>query len=158
MSAHPNTQRVVEAARARGLELAVTRFPEGTRTAADAAAAIGCPVEAIVKSIVLASAEGHVLVLTSGGNRVDYGKVERALGVAEVHRADADGVRAATGFPIGGSAPFGHPGPLPILVDRDLLAFQEVWAAAGTPDTVFPIAPDALIEATGGTVADVAAD
>jgi prolyl-tRNA editing enzyme YbaK/EbsC (Cys-tRNA(Pro) deacylase) len=156
MSLHPNARRVIEAAAAAGVTVEVTRFPEGTRTAADAAAAIGCPVDAIVKSIVLQADQGPLIVFTSGGNRVDYAKVEQALGVTGVRRADADEVRAATSFPIGGSAPFGHPAPLPLLMDRDLLGFTQVWAAAGTPDTVFPVAPDVLLAATGAAVADVA--
>jgi prolyl-tRNA editing enzyme YbaK/EbsC (Cys-tRNA(Pro) deacylase) len=156
VSLHPNARRVIAAAAAAGVSIEVRRFPEGTRTAAAAAAAIGCPVEAIVKSIVLHADQGPLIVFTSGRNRVDYAKVEQALSVTGVRRADADEVRAATSFPIGGSAPFGHPAPVPLLMDRDLLALPEIWAAAGTPDTVFPIAPDVLREATGATVADVA--
>lgn len=154
---HRNSRRVVEAAATLGLTVAVTRFPAGTRTAVEAAAAVGCDVGAIVKSIVLRSDGGPLLVLTSGANRVDYPKVAATLGVGGVARADADEVRAATGFPIGGTAPLGHPAPLPTLLDRDLLAYEEVWAAAGTPDTVFPIPPDRLAAATGARVADIAA-
>jgi prolyl-tRNA editing enzyme YbaK/EbsC (Cys-tRNA(Pro) deacylase) len=153
---HRNSRRVVEEAARAGLSVAVTRFPEGTRTAADAARAVGCELGQIVKSIVLASDGGHVVVLTSGVNRVDYAKVAVALGVGGVRRADADGVRAATGFPIGGAAPWGHPAPLPVLCDRDLLDHDEVWAAAGTPDTVFPVAPGELVRVSGAVVADVA--
>lgn len=154
--AHPNTRRVVDAAAALGVEVVVTRYPEGTRTAADAAAAIGCDVGAIAKSIVLDSDDGPVLVLTSGANRVHYDKVAAATGSAGVRRADADAARAATGFPIGGTAPFGHPEPLRVLLDADLLGYEEVWAAAGTPDTVFPIAPDVLQRAAAAQVVDVA--
>jgi prolyl-tRNA editing enzyme YbaK/EbsC (Cys-tRNA(Pro) deacylase) len=153
---HPNARRVIEAAAARGVTVEVTRFPEGTRTAADAAEAIGCDVAAIAKSIVLDSDDGPVLVLTSGANRVDYTKVAAATGRNGIRRADAEAARAATGYPIGGTAPFGHPSPLPILFDRDLLELAEVWAAAGTPDTVFPVAPAALRRATDAQVADVA--
>lgn len=155
---HRNTRRVLDAAAAQGVAVDVTRFPEGTRTAADAAAAIGCPTAAIVKSIVLDSDDGPLVVLTSGANRVDYAKVAAVLGVGGVRRADADRAREATGYPIGGTAPFGHPRPVPMLLDRDLLAHDEVWAAAGTPDTVFPIAPHRLLEASGAQVADVAED
>jgi prolyl-tRNA editing enzyme YbaK/EbsC (Cys-tRNA(Pro) deacylase) len=151
-----NARRVAEAAAEHGLEIAVTRFPEGTRTAVDAAAAIGCEVAAIVKSIVLASDDGPLLVLTSGANRVDYGKVAAATGRTGVRRADAEEARAATGFPIGGTAPFGHPVPLTVLLDEDLLALGEVWAAAGTPDTVFPVAVADLRRATAAPVVDVA--
>lgn len=153
---HPNAHRVRQAAAALGVAVEVTRFPEGTRTAADAAAAIGCDVGQIVKSIVVVADEGPVVVLTSGRNRVDYARVEAALGVHGVRRADAEEARAATGYPIGGTAPFGYPGPVPMLLDRGLLAYPEVWAAAGTPDTVFPVSPDDLARATGAGTADVA--
>ena len=157
MSALPaRSQQVVAAGAAAGLAIQVQRFPEGTRTAADAAAAVGCPVGAIAKSIVLMSDGGPVLVLTSGSNRVDYGKVAAALDMTGVRRADADEARAATGFAIGGTAPWGHPAPLPILCDRDLTTYDVVWAAAGTPDTVFPLSPDDLVRVSGATVADVA--
>lgn len=154
---HRNSRRVVDAAAAAGLAIDVVRFPDGTRTAADAAAAIGCEVGAIVKSIVCWSDQGAVLVLTSGRNRVDYAKVAAVLGVGGVRRADADEARAATGFPIGGTAPFGHPQPLPVLCDADLLGYDQVWAAAGTPDTVFALTPAALVEVSRARVADVAA-
>jgi prolyl-tRNA editing enzyme YbaK/EbsC (Cys-tRNA(Pro) deacylase) len=156
MELHRNNRRAVDAAAARGLRLEVTRFPEGTRTARDAAAAIGCPVGAIVKSLVLDSDDGPLMVLASGANRVSYGKVAAATGRSGVRRADADAVRAATSYPVGGVSPFGHPATLPTLVDRDLLVYDEVWAAAGTPDSVFPVAPDALVTATGAEPADVA--
>lgn len=156
MELHRNNVRAVDAAREHGLELNITRFPAGTRTAQDAAAAIGCDVGAIVKALVLDSDEGPFMVLTSGANRVSYGKVEVTTGRTGVRRADADAVRAATSYPVGGVSPFGHPTPLAMVIDRDLLAFEHVWAAAGTPDSVFPIAPDALVDATGAQVADVA--
>lgn len=150
-----STQRVIDAAAERGLGVEVRRFPEGTRTAADAAAAVGCEVGAIVKSIVCASDQGPVLVLTSGVNRVDYDKVAAHLGRERVARADAALVREATGYAIGGTAPFGHPEPLPTLIDADLMAHDEVWAAAGTPDTVFGVHPEALVAACGAPMADV---
>lgn len=152
----PASRRVVEAAAERGVDVVVRRFPEGTRTAADAAAAIGCEVGAIVKSIVLRADQGPVVVLTSGTNRVGYGAVERLTGLTGVRRADADEAREATGFAIGGTAPFGHPRPLTTLADRDLLSHDLVWAAAGTPDTVFAIDPHRLVEATGAAVGAVA--
>jgi len=154
---HRNSRRVVEAGAAAGVEVVVVRFPGGTRTAQDAAAAIGCDVAAIVKSLVLASDRGPVLALVSGANRADYGKVAAALGLARVDRADAEAARAATGFPIGGTAPFGHPVPLPTVLDADLLALATVWAAAGTPDTVFAVPPATLLAATGAVPADIAA-
>jgi prolyl-tRNA editing enzyme YbaK/EbsC (Cys-tRNA(Pro) deacylase) len=123
-------------------------FPAGTRTAQDAAAAIGCAVGQIVKSLVFLRGDEPVLVLCSGANTVD---AER-LGLA---KADADVVRRATGFAIGGVPPYGHPAPLQTLVDEDLLAYDEVWAAAGTPSSVFPLTPAQLVERSGGVVARV---
>jgi prolyl-tRNA editing enzyme YbaK/EbsC (Cys-tRNA(Pro) deacylase) len=152
----PASRRVVEAAAAVGIDAAVRRFPEGTRTAADAALAIGCDVGAIAKSIVLWSDDGPLLVLTSGANRADPARVAALAGTNGVRRADADEVRAATGYAIGGTAPFGHPQPLTVLADADLLSHEVVWAAAGTPDTVFPVAPHRLVEAAGARVGDVA--
>lgn len=156
MKLHRNNQRALDAAAAHGLQLEITRFPADTRTAQDAAAAIGCPVGAIVKSLVLRSDDGPLMVLTSGANRVSYAKVEKATGRTGIGRADADAVRAATSYPVGGVSPFGHPAPLPTLIDHALLTYDEVWAAAGTPDSVFPISPDALIAATAAEPADIA--
>jgi prolyl-tRNA editing enzyme YbaK/EbsC (Cys-tRNA(Pro) deacylase) len=153
---HRNNRRALAAAAELGLDLQITRFPQGTRTAEEAAAAIGCGVGAIVKSLVLASDEGPLMVLTSGANRVSYAKVQAATGRSGVRRADAEMARAATSYPVGGTSPFGHPAPLETLIDRDLLAYREVWAAAGTPDSVFAIAPDALVAALGAVAMDVA--
>ena len=126
----------------------VRDFPAGTRTAQDAAAAIGCRVGQIVKSLVFVRGEQPVLVLCSGANTVDA----QRLGL---HKADADLVRRATGFAIGGVPPYGHPAPLETLVDEDLLGYDEIWAAAGTPRSVFPLTPAQLVERSGGTVARV---
>jgi prolyl-tRNA editing enzyme YbaK/EbsC (Cys-tRNA(Pro) deacylase) len=123
-------------------------FPEGTRTAQDAAAAIGCTVGQIVKSLVFLSDGEPILVLCSGANTVDA----QRLGL---DKADANVVRRATGFAIGGVPPYGHPAPLETLVDEDLLGYDEIWAAAGTPRSVFPLTPGELVERTGGTVARV---
>jgi prolyl-tRNA editing enzyme YbaK/EbsC (Cys-tRNA(Pro) deacylase) len=123
-------------------------FPAGTRTAQDAAAAIGCDVGQIVKSLVFVRDGEPLLVLCSGANTVD---AER-LGLA---KADADLVRRATGFAIGGVPPYGHPAPLETLIDEDLLGYDEVWAAAGTPRSVFPLTPAQLVARAGGTVARV---
>jgi Cys-tRNA(Pro) deacylase len=153
---HPSNERVVRAAAEAGLGIEVEGFPEGTRTAQDAAAAIGCPVGAIVKTLVLDSDRGPVVVLASGENRLDFSKVAAALGVGEVRRADAEGAREATGYPIGGTAPFGHPRRLPMVFDRDLLAHRTVWASAGTPQTVFAADPQELAKAAGAEVAEVA--
>ena len=123
-------------------------FPEGTRTAQDAAAAIGCTVGQIVKSLVFLRDGEPVLVLSSGANTVDA----QRLGL---DKADANVVRRATGFAIGGVPPYGHPAPLETLVDEDLLGYDEIWAAAGTPRSVFPLTPGELVERTGGTVTRV---
>jgi prolyl-tRNA editing enzyme YbaK/EbsC (Cys-tRNA(Pro) deacylase) len=123
-------------------------FPEGTRTAQDAAAAIGCTVGQIVKSLVFLRDGEPILVLCSGANTVDAGR----LGL---DKADANVVRRATGFAIGGVPPYGHPAPLETLVDEDLLGYDEIWAAAGTPRSVFPLTPGELVERTGGTVTRV---
>ena len=134
----------------------VREFPEGTRTAIDAAAAIGCDVAQIVKSLVFRRAGGTpLLVLASGTNRVDETKVEALVG-EPVGKADAAFVREATGFAIGGVPPAGHPAPLETIVDEDLLAFEELWAAAGTPRSVFALSPDELVAMSGGRPGDVA--
>jgi prolyl-tRNA editing enzyme YbaK/EbsC (Cys-tRNA(Pro) deacylase) len=156
MDLHRNSQRVVAVAAEHGLTIHVQRFPEGTRTAQDAAAAIGCDVGAIVKSIVVSSDAGPLLVLTSGSNLVDFARVAAVLDTTGVRRADAEEARAATGYPIGGTAPWGHPQPLTILCDEDLLGYETVWAAAGTPDTVFPLSPDDLLRITQAQPAAVA--
>jgi prolyl-tRNA editing enzyme YbaK/EbsC (Cys-tRNA(Pro) deacylase) len=147
--------RFVESARALGHPVEVRRFPEGTKTAADAARAIGCDVGAIVKSLVFYADGTPVLVLTSGANRVDTGRLAGLLGAAEVRRATADEVREATGFAVGGTPPFGHPQRVRTLLDRDLLAYGEVWSGAGAPDAVFGASPQELRRTTRAEVADV---
>jgi prolyl-tRNA editing enzyme YbaK/EbsC (Cys-tRNA(Pro) deacylase) len=146
--------RVRAALLAAGHPDTITAFPEGTRTAADAAAAIGCTVAQIAKSIVFRAGERAVVVIASGANRVDPGKVEAALGVT-VKRADADWVREATGFAIGGVSPVGHTGTPLLLFDRDLLALHPIWAAAGSPSHVFQTEAETLARITGAPVADV---
>ena len=157
---HRNTERVVQAAQARGLAIQPVSHPDGTRTAEDAARAIGCEVAQIVKSLVFDLVTGDevvpVIALVSGSNRLDEGKLARAAGADRTRRADADRVRAVTGFPIGGVPPFGHPEPVTTFVDPDLLRHDEVWAAGGTPQVVFGLAPADLVEATRGTVTDLA--
>lgn len=152
-SVHPNVLRVVEAAAALGLDIEIRTFPDGTRTAEDAASAVGCNVGQIVKSLVFLLDSAPVVALVSGSNRLDEGRLARALRGASVSRADADAVRAATGFPIGGVPPFGHGEPLPTAVDEDLLLHEQVWAAAGTPRDVFAVVPSELVRVTGGRVA-----
>jgi prolyl-tRNA editing enzyme YbaK/EbsC (Cys-tRNA(Pro) deacylase) len=147
--------RFEQAARERGLRLEIRRFPEGTKTAPDAARAVGCEVGQIVKSLVFMADGEALLALTSGANRADTAKLAALLGAAEVRRASADEAREATGFAIGGTPPFGFPRPVRVLMDRDLQGYDEVWAAAGTPDSVFRIAPSDLREAAGAEVVDL---
>lgn len=148
-------ERFEAAARNRGLSLRIRQFPAGTKTAADAARAIGCEVAQIVKSVVLVADGTPFVALTSGANRADTGRLAELLGAREVRKATAEEAREATGFAIGGTPPFGHPRPLRVLIDRDLLSYQEVWAAAGTPMSVFPIPPEVLQEASGAELADL---
>jgi prolyl-tRNA editing enzyme YbaK/EbsC (Cys-tRNA(Pro) deacylase) len=145
--------RFEEAARAIGLELDVRRFPEGTKTAPDAARAVGCEVGQIVKSLVFVADGEPLLALTSGDNRADVGRLAALVGAGEVRRASPEEAREATGFAIGGTPPFGFPRLVRVLMDEDLLRYPEVWAAAGTPDSVFRIGPEALRGAAGATVA-----
>jgi prolyl-tRNA editing enzyme YbaK/EbsC (Cys-tRNA(Pro) deacylase) len=152
---HPNVTRVVEAAAALGLSITPHRFPEGTKTAADAAAAIGVDVGQIVKSLIFGVDGRIVLAYVSGANRLDERKLAAAAGGTTCARVDADAVRESTGFPIGGVPPFGHTTPLPLFIDPELLVHDEVWAAAGTWNDVFPIDPQALVRLTGGIVVDL---
>jgi Cys-tRNA(Pro) deacylase len=138
-----------------GIDVEVVEFPQETRTAQAAADAIGCDVAQIVKSLVFMADERPVLALTSGANRVDEGKLAAILGATEVRKADADEVRAATGYAIGGTPPFGHTNHLDVVCDRDLTRFDPVWAAAGLPTTVFAIRPEVLLDVTGAEVADL---
>ena len=154
---HPNVGRVVAAGTALGLTIVPRRFPEGTKTAADAAAAIGVDVGQIVKSLIFAVDGEVVLAYVSGANKLDEQKLAAAVGGAKCARVDADAVREATGFPIGGVPPFGHTRQLKVFVDPDLLQYEEVWAAAGTWTDVFGIAPTQLVEASKGLLVDLAA-
>ncbi|MFD9303292.1 YbaK/EbsC family protein [Streptomyces sp. NPDC060048] len=151
-TAHP---LFAEALAALGLEPDVRSFPDGTRTAADAAAAIGCELSQIVKSLIFAADGVPVLVLMDGASRVDVEAVRRELGAGAVTRADAALVRESTGYAIGGVPPFGHRTRTRVLADRSLLVHEVVWAAAGTPHTVFPMAPRELIRHAGAVLADV---
>ena len=152
---HPNVSRVVSAAKERGLEINTKRFPEGTKTAADAAAAIGVTVGQIVKSLVFGVDGEIVMALVSGSNQLDEKKLALAAGGAKCARVDADAVREATGFPIGGVPPFGHSTQLRVFVDPDLLQYDEVWAAAGTWNDNFGAAPADIVRVTGGVVTDL---
>jgi prolyl-tRNA editing enzyme YbaK/EbsC (Cys-tRNA(Pro) deacylase) len=149
-------QRIQDLLAARGLPHRVIEFEQTTRSAADAAAAIGCTVAQIAKSIVFKAASGAaVVVIASGANRIDEAKVAAALG-EPIGKADADFVRTATGFAIGGVPPLGHAQPSRTLIDRDLLALSTIWAAAGTPNAVFQLTPGELVAMTGGDTADIA--
>lgn len=141
--------RFMLAAREAGLSVEVVRFPEGTKTAEDAARAIGCSVAQIVKSLVFMAGERPVVVLTSGANRVDAARLAELLGVPKVRRATPDEAREATLFAVGGTPPLGYPRPVAMFMDEDLLPHGEVWAAAGTPDSVWRTAPSDLRRATG---------
>ncbi|MFZ9892008.1 MAG: YbaK/EbsC family protein [Ilumatobacteraceae bacterium] len=152
---HPNTLRVIAAAREAGLEISTRRFPEGTKTAADAAAAIGVTVGQIVKSLVFGVDNEIVMALVSGSNQLDEKKLAAAAGGSKCSRVDADAVRAATGYPIGGVPPFGHSTQLRVFVDPDLLQYDEVWAAAGTWNDNFGAAPADIVRVSGGVVTDL---
>ena len=153
---HRNVRAVIEAGKALGVDVRPREHPDGTRTAADAALAIGVDLGQIVKSLVF-SVDGEVVVaLVSGDNRLDEAKLARAAGGHQAWREDADTVREATGFPVGAVPPFGHREPLRIFVDRDLLQYEELWAAAGSSHHNFCITPDSLVRATGANVCDLA--
>ncbi|MFD5158903.1 YbaK/EbsC family protein [Streptomyces hawaiiensis] len=153
--AHP---RFAEALRELGLGDLVSqvrRFPDATRTAAEAAAAIGCELSQICKSLIFAADGVPVLVLMDGASRVDLELVRKELGADKVTRAKVDVVRETTGYAIGGVPPFGHRTRTRVLADRSLLEHDVVWAAAGTPYTVFPMAPEDLVTHADGTLVDV---
>ncbi|HYN31499.1 MAG TPA: YbaK/EbsC family protein [Ilumatobacteraceae bacterium] len=153
---HRNVVRVIDAGAAIGLDVQPVRFPEGTKTAVDAAAAIGCDVGQIVKSLIFAVDGEVVLAYVSGSNQLDETKLALAAGGAVCSRVDADTVRAATGFPIGGVPPFGHDTALPVFIDPDLLRYDTVWAAAGTWHDVFSLTPQELVSASSGVVVELA--
>ncbi|HSB90408.1 MAG TPA: YbaK/EbsC family protein [Anaerolineales bacterium] len=149
-------QRVSDALRRSGYAGEILELTVPTRSAAEAAAAVGCDVARIVKSLIFRTAQTKraILVLTSGANRVDEAALGGRLGEA-LERADADFVREHTGFAIGGVPPVGHPVPVRTLIDRDLMAHASIWAAAGTPNTVFEVAPAELLRMTGAEVVSV---
>ena len=149
-----SVERVRAALLAAGHPDTIQAFPEGTRSAADAAAAVGCDVAQIAKSIVLRAGPRAVVVIASGANRVDTAKVAAAIG-QPVKRAEGAWVRDATGFAIGGVSPLGHLAPPVLLLDADLMALDPVWAAAGSPQHVFRTSPAELLRMTGAKVADV---
>ena len=154
---HPSIQKVTNAAQELGLVIEIKEFAQTTRTAQEAADTIGCELGQIVKSLCFTVNDEPIMALLSGTNQLDERKLATLLGVGpkKVKRASADAVKAATGFSIGGVPPFGHLTPMTIFVDEDLLQFEEVWAAAGTPFAVFAIAPDDLVKGCGGTAVNL---
>jgi prolyl-tRNA editing enzyme YbaK/EbsC (Cys-tRNA(Pro) deacylase) len=150
-------QRVQAALSAAGIAGRIEEFPSSTRTAQDAADAVGTSVGQIVKSLIFLAGDSPVLALVSGANRLDSDRLAALTGLP-IGKADADAVRQATGYSIGGVPPIGFPAPIPTFIDRDLLQYSVVWAAAGTPRHVFPIAPQELVRITAGRVAALAID
>lgn len=155
---HPASQKVLEAAQRLGLPIDIRQFDQSTRTAQEAAEAIGVSLGQIVKSLVFVADGQPILVLASGPNRADTAKLARQAKAQQVRRASADEVQTATGFVIGGVPPIGHSQPLPVYLDRDLMQYDSVWAAAGTPNTVFAIEPRQLAQASGAVIADLKED
>jgi len=151
-----SAQRVQDALAAAGVETTIVEYDVAARTSAEAAAVLGCTVAQIAKSLVFKTTSGSpVLVIASGANRVDEAKVSTLVG-EPIGRADAAFVRECTGYAIGGIPPLGHAQSLKALIDRELLRFDTVYAAGGTPHAMFPLSPTDLVRAAGGTVADVA--
>jgi prolyl-tRNA editing enzyme YbaK/EbsC (Cys-tRNA(Pro) deacylase) len=150
-------ERVREALSAAGSTAQIVSFPAGTASSADAAAAIGCSLAQIAKSVVFRSDDGPVVVIASGVNRVDRAKAAATLG-QPLKSASPDWVQAHTGFAVGGVAPIGHPRPVPVLIDKDLAQHSVVWAAAGSPCHVFGTSAAELADLTGGLLADVRQD
>ncbi|MDN3497553.1 YbaK/EbsC family protein [Planococcus sp. APC 4015] len=153
---HPRSRLVHDALRAAGITGEIISLPDAASTAALAAAALGVEVGAIANSLVFWSDGEPLLVMTSGAHRVDTTALAERLGRTSITRASVEQVREATGQAIGGVAPAGHPSQLTTIVDEDLAAFDEIWAAGGTPHTLFPLTYDELVRLTGGTVARVA--
>jgi prolyl-tRNA editing enzyme YbaK/EbsC (Cys-tRNA(Pro) deacylase) len=148
-----SAQKVQDALRALGHEIQVVELPASTRTSSEAAQAVGCQVGQIAKTLVFKTVETRrpVLVIASGANRVNEERIKALVGEA-VEKANADFVRERTGFAIGGVPPVGHPETVEIYIDQDLLEFDEIWAAAGTPHAVFRLTPKELARMTGGTI------
>jgi prolyl-tRNA editing enzyme YbaK/EbsC (Cys-tRNA(Pro) deacylase) len=159
MSLSSSAEKVQKALDQHGLSLQVVELPASTRTAVEAAQAIGCSVGQIVKSLIFRGQQSGkpVLVLASGPNRVDVGKIAALFG-EPVEKADAEYVRQHTGFVIGGVPPAGHDQPLPTYVDAGLEQYSEIWAAAGTPNAVFRLTPEELVQISNGVVTTVAVD
>ena len=152
----PSAEKVQQAVLALGFNFTIVEFTDTTRTSADAAAAIGCALGQIAKTLVFKTAESQkpVLIIASGANRVNEKTIARELG-EKIKKADAEFVRESTGFAIGGVPPVGHPAPITTLIDEDLFQYKEVWSAAGTPNAVFPLTPHELERMTSGRVIPV---
>jgi prolyl-tRNA editing enzyme YbaK/EbsC (Cys-tRNA(Pro) deacylase) len=151
-----SAQRFQDALKGLGFSLQVVELPDSTRTAVEAAQAIGCQLGQIVKSLVFKAkrSERPILVIASGTNRVNERAIEALIG-EPLGKADADFVRQRTGFVIGGVPPTGHSEPLQTFIDQDLLAFDEIWAAAGTPNAVFRLTPQDLLRMAGGEIINI---
>ena len=154
--AQRGTERVAQALAALAPESVIRELDASTRTAAHAAAALGCPLGAIANSLIFMAAEAPILIMTSGDHRVDLDIVADSVGIGPLRRATPEEVRAATGQPIGGVAPVGHPSPVRTLVDESLSRYETIWAAAGTPHAVFATTYRRLLSMTGGQPAVVA--
>lgn len=155
MELPPATQRFVAACAAIGYEAKPMVFPEGTKTSRDAARVAGCELSQISKSIVLSADGSPILVLMSGDLRIDTDKLADVVGARKIERADVEQARAATGYGVGGTPPFGHSTAVPTFVDVSLQRNEEVWVAAGTPTTIFPMALADLVSISGATWVDV---
>jgi len=152
----PSARKVQDALKALGVNCLVVELPASARTAKDAAQAVGCRVEQIVKSLIFSGAQTKqpVLVVASGPNRVNEQKIGELL-EEPIEKADADFVREKTGFAIGGVPPFAHSTQIETFIDEDLLQYEEIWAAAGTPNAVFKLTPSDLVKITGGKVVSI---
>ena len=157
MGVKPAVRKVQSAIRQLGIEREVIELGVDARTSQQAADALGVGVGQIAKSLVFTVNSSPLLVIASGANRVDELKLEKLAG-GTVRRADPETVKQATGYAIGGVPPLGHPAPLPVYVDADLLQYELIYAAAGVPECVFPLTPAELVQGTGGRVADVKAE
>jgi Cys-tRNA(Pro) deacylase len=153
----PKVARVVSVGAENGIEVKPVTFPAETRTAADAAAAVGCDVSQIVKSLIFSGDGEPMLFFVAGHNRLDPDKAAAAAGVGSVAKMDADPAKRVSGYSIGATPPFGHTTPLRIFMDEELLDHDEVWASAGRPDSVFPLDPKRLAAATDATVCSLKA-
>jgi len=152
-----SSQRVVAAAAAAGVGIEVRLFPEGTKTSADAAAAVGCDVSAIAKSLVFVVDDEPVVAILSGDHRLDPERLAAVAGASKARRASLDEARQATGFSAGGTPSFGYPEPLRVFIDEGVRRNSEVWSAGGTPTTVYPIALDDLVRLSGATWVQISA-